>query len=147
MAMSKLCWEKGWTCASACWKVAFGSPADELDHARRQVHSQCRSGGGAPGGVSGRLPAAAADVEHGRGLVYRRCGEELAAVCGDCLIEAVGVVGPEGTRIAIPVAELFGVGRVDQLCGAHRHRVEGLVVAHPPMLSDSLGPRPPPTTG
>lgn len=46
-------------------------------------------------------------------------GEERIMVGGDCLVEAVGVGGPEAATVAVPVVELGDVGRVDRLPGAH----------------------------
>jgi hypothetical protein len=61
-----------------CHVLPLRQLARKLDHARRQIHSECRPGASTPRGVSGCLPATAPDVEHVRGRVDRCCSEELA---------------------------------------------------------------------
>ena len=84
--------------------LLFRCPAREINHARGQIHAQCKSVGRTACGVAGGLAAATPDVEHIRFRI--NCGslEEVAVISGDPLVQAFGVRCPEITRIPVPVA-------------------------------------------
>ncbi len=124
MTIVKLWSGKGWTWASAWWKVTFGTCSRFARWRASSIMREERSTPSADPAVAHRAASRVAwpefgknqrapDVEHLRGRVDRRRSQELVAIASDPLVETIGTCRPVSARVAVPGGELLEVRGID----------------------------------